>query len=62
MWHTLRKEDVLKSLVTNEKTGLSEKEVLKRQEKDGKNKLQEKKKEIRRQMQLLQIVYMKLTL
>ena len=45
MWHTLRKEDVLKSLVTNEKTGLSEKEVLKRQEKDGKNKLQEKKKE-----------------
>ncbi len=45
MWHTLRKEDVLKSLVTNEKTGLSEKEALKRQEKDGKNKLQEKKKE-----------------
>lgn len=45
MWHTLRKEDVLKILVTNEKTGLSEKEVLKRQEKDGKNKLQEKKKE-----------------
>ena len=44
MWHTLRKEDVLKSLVTNEKTGLSEKEALKRQEKDGKNKLQEKKK------------------
>ncbi len=45
MWHTLRKEEVLKSLNTNEKQGLSEEEVLKRQEKYGKNKLQEKKKE-----------------
>ena len=45
MWHTLRKEDVLKNLNTNENVGLWEKEVQKRQEKYGKNKLQEKKKE-----------------
>ena len=45
MWHTLRKEEVLKKLGTNESTGLSEKEVKARQEKYGKNKLKEKKKE-----------------
>ena len=45
MWHTLRKDDVLKSLGTNEITGLTNEEVLKRQEKYGKNKLKEKKKE-----------------
>ena len=45
MWQTLRKNEVLKSLGTNEKEGLSDKEVKNRQEKYGKNKLQEKKKE-----------------
>ena len=45
MWQTLRKNEVLKDLCTNEKEGLSEEEVKLRQEKNGKNKLQEKKKE-----------------
>ncbi len=45
MWHTLKKEEVLKNLNTNEKEGLSEQEVKNRQERDGKNKLEEKKKE-----------------
>ena len=45
MWQTLRKDETLKSLGTNEKTGLSEEEAKRRQEKYGKNKLQEKKKE-----------------
>lgn len=45
MWHTLKKDEVLKSLNTNENIGLSTKEVEKRQEKYGKNKLTEKKKE-----------------
>lgn len=45
MWQTLRKDETLKSLGTNEKIGLSDEEVKQRQEKYGKNKLQEKKKE-----------------
>lgn len=45
MWQTLRKIEVLKNLGTNEKLGLSDEEVKQRQEKYGKNKLQEKKKE-----------------
>ena len=45
MWQTLRKEEVLRKLNTDEKQGLAEKEVQERQEKYGKNKLQEKKKE-----------------
>lgn len=45
MWQTLRKDETLKSLSTDEKLGLSEQEVKQRQEKYGKNKLQEKKKE-----------------
>lgn len=45
MWQTLRKEEVLEKLNTNEKIGLSEKEIQIRQEKEGKNKLNEKKKE-----------------
>ena len=45
MWQTLRKDETLKSLGTNEKIGLSDEEVKRRQEKYGKNKLQEKKKE-----------------
>ncbi len=45
MWQTLRKEEVLRKLSTDEKQGLTEKEVQERQEKYGKNKLQEKKKE-----------------
>ena len=45
MWQTLRKEEVLRQLNTNEKQGLTEKEVQERQEKYGKNKLDEKKKE-----------------
>ena len=45
MWQTLRKEEVLRQLGTDEKQGLTEKEVQERQAKYGKNKLQEKKKE-----------------
>lgn len=45
MWQTLRKEEVLKKLSTDEKQGLTEKEVQERQAEYGKNKLQEKKKE-----------------
>ena len=45
MWQTLRKEEVLRKLNTDEKQGLTEKKVQERQEKYGKNKLQEKKKE-----------------
>lgn len=45
MWQTLRKDEVLKSLSTNEKLGLSDEEVKRRQEEYGKNKLEEKKKE-----------------
>ena len=45
MWQTLRKEEVLRKLNTDEKQGLTEKEVQERQGKYGKNKLQEKKKE-----------------
>lgn len=45
MWQTLRKDEVLRSLGTNEKIGLSNNEIIQRQEKYGKNKLEEKKKE-----------------
>ncbi len=45
MWQTLRKEEVLRQLDTDEKQGLTEKEVKERKEKYGKNKLEEKKKE-----------------
>lgn len=45
MWHTLRKDEVLRNLCTNEKVGLADEEVKQRQQKYGKNKLQEKKKE-----------------
>ena len=45
MWQTLRKEEVLRQLDTDEKQGLTEKEVKERQEKYGKNKLEEKQKE-----------------
>ena len=40
MWQTLRKEEVLRQLGTDEKQGLKEKEVKERQEKYGKNKLE----------------------
>ena len=42
MWQTLRKEEALRQLDTDEKQGLTEKEVKERQEKYGKNKLEEK--------------------
>ena len=45
MWQTMRKDEVLKKLDTNEKLGLSEEEVLKRRKENGNNVLQEKKKE-----------------
>lgn len=45
MWQTLRKEEVLRQLYTDEKQGLTEKEVKERKEKYGKNKLEEKQKE-----------------
>ena len=45
MWHTLIKDEVLRKLKTNEKLGLREDEVIKRQEKYGKNRLKDKQKE-----------------
>ena len=45
MWQTMRKDEVLEKLDTNEKLGLSEQEVLKRRKEYGNNVLQEKKKE-----------------
>ncbi len=45
MWQTLKKQEILATLSTNEKTGLTESQVKKRQEKEGKNKLDDKKKE-----------------
>ena len=45
MWHTLIKDEVIRKLQTSSKTGLREEEVNKRQEKYGKNKLKDKKKE-----------------
>ena len=41
MWETLRKEEVLRNLKTNRKEGLESEEVKIRQEKFGKNILQE---------------------
>ena len=45
MWQTLKKEEVCQKLNTNEKTGLTEEEVIKRRNKYGLNKLKDKKKE-----------------
>ena len=45
MWHTLIKDEVLRKLKTNEKLGLRQDEVIKRQEEYGKNKLKDKQKE-----------------
>lgn len=45
MWQTMRKDEVLEKLDTNERLGLSEEEVLKRRKEYGNNVLQEKKKE-----------------
>ena len=45
MWQTLKKDEILKSLGTNEKNGLQYEQVKKRQNEYGKNKLKEKKKE-----------------
>lgn len=45
MWQTLRKDEVLRSLGTNDKLGLSNEVVKNRQQEYGKNKLEEKKKE-----------------
>ena len=45
MWETLRKEEVLIKLKTSKKEGLSKVEVHERQQKYGKNKLEDTKKE-----------------
>ena len=45
MWHTQAKEEVIKRLKTNERIGLAQKNVEKRKEEFGKNKLDEQKKE-----------------
>ena len=45
MWQTLKEEDVLHKLNTNEKNGLKEEDVKKLQKEEGKNKLQDSKKE-----------------
>ena len=38
MWQTLKKEETIEKLNTNEKQGLTEEQVRKKQEKEGKNK------------------------
>ncbi len=45
MWETLRKEEVIRKLKTNMRSGLSEEEVVFSQSKYGKNKLNDKPKE-----------------
>ena len=45
MWHTKNTYEIEKSLKTDIKRGLTSKEVQERQIKQGKNKLNEKKKE-----------------
>ena len=45
MWETLRKEEVVKTLKTDLRSGLDEEEVLFRRSKYGKNKLEDKPKE-----------------
>ena len=45
MWETLRKEEVLIKLKTNKKEGLSKTEAHERQQKYGRNKLEDTKKE-----------------
>ncbi len=45
MWETLRKEETLRTLRTNRKSGLTKEEVVFRQQKYGKNKLKDKPKE-----------------
>ncbi len=45
MWETFRKEEVLKELKTNKKTGLTKEEVFSRRQKYGENKLKDKPKE-----------------
>ena len=45
MWQTLKKEETIEKLNTNENQGLTEEQVRKKQEKEGKNKLEDKKKE-----------------
>lgn len=43
MWHNLRTEEVASLLKTSIKLGLANEEIIKRKEKYGKNKLEEKK-------------------
>ena len=45
MWETLRKEEVLRKLKTNARSGLNDEEVIFRRNKYGKNKLEDKPKE-----------------
>lgn len=45
MWETLRKEEVIKTLTTDRKTGLTKEEVVIRKQKYGENKLEDKPKE-----------------
>ena len=45
MWETLRKEEVLQNLKTDQRMGLTKEEIQARKQKYGPNKLEEKKKE-----------------
>ena len=45
MWQTLKKQEIIEKLRTDEMQGLTEKQVKELQEKEGKNKLADKKKE-----------------
>ena len=45
MWHTLHVDEVARNVKTNINKGLTEEEVIRRRQKEGRNQLQEKKKE-----------------
>lgn len=45
MWQTLRKEEVIRRLRTNEEKGLTNEEAIRRKKKYGENKIKDKKKE-----------------
>ena len=45
MWEILKKEDVLKKIGSNEKTGLGRRDIKQRKQKYGLNKLEDKPQE-----------------
>ena len=46
MWYTLRKEEVIQKLKTDEKNGLTDAEVMEREKEYGKNKWQRRRRRV----------------